>query len=78
MMLMQQSKTYWRKIQIFKKNSENLKESKKPNEIEQLSLQQSNIIDQLNDENQELICIRIENERLQNDLIIEKKSLKEL
>ena len=72
MMLMQQSKTYWRKIQIFKKNSENLKESKKPNEIEQLSLQQSNIIDQLNDENQELICIRIENERLQNDLIIEK------
>ena len=46
----------------------------KENEIKQLSLQQEYFIDQLNDANQELINLRTENERLQNDLNIEKKT----
>lgn len=44
------------------------------NEINQLSLQQTYLIDQLNDTNQELINLRTKNERLQNDLSIEKKT----
>ena len=46
----------------------------KDNEIHQLSLQQANLIDQLNDANQELINLRIENEIFHNDLSIEKKT----
>ena len=45
----------------------------KDNEIQQISLQKAKFIDQINDANQELINLRIENERLQNDLSIEKK-----
>ena len=46
----------------------------KNNEIHQLSLQQEDTIDQLNDANQELINLRIENERLHNDPNIEKQT----
>ena len=44
------------------------------NEIHQLSLQQADFIDQINDANQELVNLWIESERLQNDLNIEKQT----
>lgn len=44
------------------------------NEIQQLSLQQEKIIDQLTDANEELMNLRPENGRLSNDLNYEKKT----
>ena len=46
----------------------------KNNEIQQLSLQQEDFINQLTNANEELMNLRSEKERLQNDLNIEKKT----
>ena len=54
------------------KNNEVIEEE--GNEIQQLSLQQANFIDQLTSENEELMNLRLENEKLQNDLSIENKT----
>ena len=48
------------------------------NEINQLSLQQEYFIDQLIGANEELMNLRSENERLQNDLSIENKTNKRM
>ena len=46
----------------------------KDNEIQQLSLQQGDFIDQLTNANKELMNIRSENQRLQNDINSKKKT----
>ena len=46
----------------------------KNNEIQHLSLQQTDFIDQLTNANEEIMNLRSENERLQNDLNTEKKT----
>ena len=45
----------------------------KDNEIQHLSLQQTDFINQLTNANEEIMNLRSENERLQNDLICERK-----
>ena len=45
----------------------------KNNEIKHLSLQQAYFIDQLTNANKEIMNLRLENERLQNDLNSENK-----
>ena len=49
----------------------------KNNEIQHLSLQQAYFINHLTNANEEIVNLRLENERLQNDLNIEKKPMKE-
>ena len=44
----------------------------KDNEIQHLSLQQDEFITQLSNSNKEIMNLRSENERLQNDLNIER------
>ena len=46
----------------------------KNNEINGLSIQQENLVDQLNDANHEFFNLRTENEILENDLNMEKKT----
>ena len=48
----------------------------KDNEIQHLSLQQTNFINQLTNANEEIMNLRSENERLQNDLILKSNSMK--
>ena len=43
------------------------------NEIQHLSLQQTDFINQLTNANEEIMNLRFENERLQNDLNSERK-----
>ena len=45
----------------------------KDNEIQHLSLQQTNFINQLTNENEEIMNMRNENETLQNDLISKRQ-----
>ena len=56
------------------KENSNEEIEKKTNAFQHLSLQQSYFINQLNNENEELINLRLENERLQNDLNTKKKA----
>ena len=44
------------------------------NEIQHLSLQQANFINQFTNANEEIMNIRSKNERLQNDLNIERQT----
>ena len=46
----------------------------KNNEIQHLSLQQTDFIDQITNANEEIMNLRSENERLLNDLNTEKKN----
>ena len=46
----------------------------KSNEIQNLSLQQPDFIDQLTNANEEIMNLRSENKRLQNDLNTKKKT----
>ena len=46
----------------------------KNNEIQHLSLQQEDFIDQLTNANEEIMNLRLENERLQNNLNTKKKT----
>ena len=43
------------------------------NEIQNLSLQQENLIDQLSNANKKFMSLRFENERMRNDLNYESK-----
>ena len=45
----------------------------KDNEIQHLSLQQTDFINQLTNANEEIMNLRLENERLQNDLNSERQ-----
>ena len=52
------------------KNKKKIEMEGKDNEIQHLSLQQIDFIDQLTNANEKLMNLRLENERLQNDLNI--------
>ena len=55
------------------KNKTKSKMEGKDNEIQHLSLQQTNFINQLTNANEKIMNLRSENERLQNDLNFERK-----
>ena len=50
----------------------------KNNEIQQLSLQQEDFIDQLSNANEEIMSLRSKNEKIRNDLNFERKINKRL
>ena len=55
------------------KNKTKVEVYRKGNEIQHLSLQKTDFINQLTNANEEIMNLRYENERLQNDLNFERK-----